>query len=1399
MLVNGSAGTTGTIGSITWTRTDTTVTFSGTGTEAQYASALQHIQFENTTDNPTATPRTINTIVNDGSANSNTAVTTINIDLAPDPVNDAFSGNEDTTISGDVDANDTDTGSGPGANPLAVVTGPTNGMLTSFNTATGTFVYTPNGDFNGTDTFTYSYTDVDGDTKNATVTLTVNAVNDAPVNTVPATLGPVAEDGTLAITGVSVADIDNTTLTTTVSITNGVLNLGTTGGATVTGAGSGTVILSGTAAQINAALATLSYVPTADFNGSAAFQISTTDGAQTDIDNRTITVSSVVDIANDTVATNEDAAVTFAPLGNDSFENSGRTITAINGSGITAGGPDVVLAGVGTVVLDALGNLTFTPVANYNGTPSFTYTVTSGGVTETATVDLTVNAINDAPTQTVPVAQTTNEDVAKVITGAAVADVDGGTLTTTLTIPAGTGLLSVLTAGTAVISGDGTGTVTISGTAAEINAAIASITYTPAADYNGSVAMGMSTTDGPATASATVAITVTPVADITNDAVSTNEDTTASFNVLTGTNGATADTFEGVEAVTGVTQPANGSVAFLADGSISYTPNSNFNGTDTFTYTVTSGGVTETATVTVTVNAVDDAPVNTVPGAQTTNEDANIVFNAANGNAITVADVDSNVSTTLTVANGTLNLGSISGVTVTGNGTGTVTISGSASAITAALSGLTFAPTPDWNGATTLNVSTSDGVNPADVDAIAITVSPVVDINSDSATTAEDTARTLNVLASDSFENAGAVVSSVTQPANGSVSIGAGGNVTYTPNGDFTGTDTFTYTVTSGGVTETTTVTMTVTPVNDAPISAAAANQTGTDGQADSYNAGALFTDVDNASLTFSASGLPAGLTINPATGLISGTIDSHASTGGTAGVYSVTVTATDASGALATTTFTWTVANPAPVAQNDAYTGTEDVAITGNVRTNDSDPDGDILTVNTTPVSGPSNGMLTLNSNGTFTYTPASNFTGTDTFTYEVTDADGATTTATVTLYVNPINDSPLNTVPGNQTTGEDTPLVFTGPNAITVTDVDSPSVETTISVVHGTVTLGSLAGVTVTGDGTGSVTLTGSPAAITAALSGLSYENTPDYNGPDTLTILSTDGIATTTANLAITVSPVADIAADTVSGTEDNAISFNVLTGTNGATADSFEGSPAVTGYTQPANGTVTIDASGNVVYTPNTDFNGTDTFSYTVTSGGVTETTTVTVNVAADNDAATQSLPIDQNGTEDTAVIFSGANGNQIIIGDIDAAATVTTTISVPAGVLNAITTPGVTIGGNGTGTVTLSGTPAAVTAALNGLGYTPVADYNGSVVMSVSTTDGIAAAVNGTVDAQSSARFRYRQRCHLDERGCAEDHHRSWQRYLRKSWRYNHGRYQWCQRQCRNQRRRNRNLHAGCQL
>ncbi|PPC98830.1 MAG: hypothetical protein CTY31_12510, partial [Hyphomicrobium sp.] len=888
LLVGGSSASSGTIGTISWTRTNSVVMFSGTATAAQYANAIESVQFENTTDTPATVARTINVTVNDGISNSSTAVTTITIDSAPDPTSDAFSGNEDTAISGNVLTNDTDRGDTP-ITSVTVASSPANGTLTSFNAATGAFVYTPNANFNGTDTFTYTLTDADGDTRTATVTLTITPINDAPVNVVPGAR-TTAEDTPLAITGVSVSDIDSASLTTTLTVPagRGVLGIVSGSGATVTGAGTGIVIISGTAAQINAAMATITYTPTADFNGATTLTVSTSDGVATPTSSSVaITVTAVADISNDSVSTNEDTPVTFAPLGNDSFENAGRTITAINGTAITAGGASVAVTG-GSVSLNASGALTYTPNANFNGTPSFTYTVTSGGVTETATVNVTVTAVNDAPVQSVPGAQSTTEDTALAISGVSVADVDNANLTTTISIPSGAGTLGVVSgSGATVASSGGGSTITISGTAAQINAAIATISYAPTADYNGSTLLTVSTNDGTATTANTVAITVTSVADITNDTVTTSEDTARTFNVLTGTNGATADTFENAgAAVTSVTQPSNGSVTFVANGAITYTPSANFNGSDSFTYTVTSGGVTETATVTVSVTAVNDATVISVPAAQSTNEDTNVVFSTANGNAISVADVDSSLTTTISVANGTLTLGSVSGVTVSGNGTGTVTVSGSPAQINAAINGLSFAPNADWNGSTTLNVSTSDGVAAAVTSTVQINVAAVADIVADSSTTAEDTARTFNVLTNDNFENAGRLVTSVTQPAHGSVSFLGNGQVTYTPTANYNGADSFTYTVTSGGVTETTTVTLLVTPVNDVPVAA----------------------------------------------------------------------------GTSITT------------AEDTAQSGSLPVA---------SDVDGDTVTY--AKASDPAHGTVVVNSNGTYTYTPAANYNGTDSFTYTV------------------------------------------------------------------------------------------------------------------------------------------------------------------------------------------------------------------------------------------------------------------------------------------------------------------------------------------------------------------------------------------------------------------------------
>src|SRR6185503_9569569 len=117
------------------------------------------------------------------------------------------------------------------------------------------------------------------------------------------------------------------------------------------------------------------YVPIADYNGAVTLTLTTNDGgntggsAQTDVDTSTITVAAVADIVDDSATTNEDNAVTISVLSNDTFEDAGRTITAVNGSAITAGGGGVAVTG-GTVTLNMSGQLIFTPSANYNGTPS---------------------------------------------------------------------------------------------------------------------------------------------------------------------------------------------------------------------------------------------------------------------------------------------------------------------------------------------------------------------------------------------------------------------------------------------------------------------------------------------------------------------------------------------------------------------------------------------------------------------------------------------------------------------------------------------------------------------------------------------------------------------------------------------------------------------------------------------------------------------------------------------------------------------------------------------------------------------------------------------------------------------------------------------------------------------
>ena len=704
----------------------------------------------------------------------------------------------------------------------------------TLNTTTGAWTYAANNSQsaiqalgeNQTLTDSITVKSVDG-TASQVISVTINGTNDAPVNTVPAAV-TINEDGTHVLTSAyaNVSDVDSAVLTATINVPNAIFTLSGTVGLTVTGNGTGTVQLTGSAAAINAALNGGVFQPVADFNGLITATVSTSDGSSTTTNTVLITVQPVADIANDTATTNEDTTVNISVNSNDSFENAAHSITAINGTAIAVGGS--VAVGHGSVTLKADGTLDYAPSKDYNGADSFTYTVTSGGVTETATVNVTVNPVNDAPVNTVPAAQTTLEDTAKAITGVSVADVDSSALTSTISVLHGS--LSVTTGGGATISNNGTGTVTLSGTATQINAALAGLSYTNTSDYNGADTLTVATNDGALTTSNTIGITVTPVADIANDTATTNEDTTVNISVNSN------DSFENAAhsitaingtaiAVGGSVAVGHGSVTLKADGTLDYAPSKDYNGADSFTYTVTSGGVTETATVNVTVNPVNDAPINTFPVSVDKVEDGTYAFSIQEGR---VSDVDGDVlTTTITLANGTFTVSQTAGVTVTGDGTGKVTITGTADAINAAMDGGLFRPTADFNGLTSATISTTDG-QATTTNVMAINVAPVADIANDTATTNEDTTVNINVNANDSFENAGhtitaingtaiAVGSSVTV-AHGSVTLKADGTLDYAPTANYNGTDSFSYTVTSGGTTETATVSVTINPVNDAPV-----------------------------------------------------------------------------------------------------------------------------------------------------------------------------------------------------------------------------------------------------------------------------------------------------------------------------------------------------------------------------------------------------------------------------------------------------------------------------------------------------------------------------------------------------------------------------------------------------
>jgi len=1119
-----------------------------------------------------------------GTATASVTVTVAPVNDPPFAQDDSASTSEDVAVSISVLSNDSD----PDGDALSIdaVTQPENGTVAEGGAGV---VYTPNADFSGTDTFTYTVSDGAGGESSAVVTVVVAAVNDAP----QARGGIVFTDEDVALR-ISVlandSDPDGDALTLE-SVTEPIHGEVTTSGDVAT------------------------YAPAGNFHGEDAFTYTISDGrGGTSTATITIVVADVNDepvVEDDAALAQEDTAVTISVLANDSDPDGDvMSIQAVgdpsNGTAAIDGGalvytPDPDFHGVdrfeysvsdglggaangvvtvtvtdvndgplaqddaavtdedAAVVILVLANdadpegdalvmqsliqphrgaasktgnaLTYSPDADFSGDDSFSYTISDGrGGTSTATVTVTVIAVNDEPVAQADSAPT-DEDVAVevlVLTNDSDPDED---------------ILSIES-----VAQPEHGSVTRSA---------AGLVYSPNADFRGIDTFEYTVSDGfGGTARGVVTIAVAAVNDrpeARDDSASTDEDLAVSISVLANDGDVDGDAL----AIQAVTQPGHGSVT-SSGSAATYTPSRDYNGIDTFTYTATDGrGGTSTATVTITVAPVNDAPVAQDDSASTDEDLAVSISVLANdtdpeGDDLIVRAVSSPTHGVVEVRGSTVLYTPDSGF--------------------AGFDNFTYVAADSQGGVATAQVA----VNVATVNHAPVAVGGHVD-------TDKGVSITIAVLENDNDPDGDALsLQAVTQPANGSVTK-SGTTVTYVPSGGFHGEDSFTYTVSDGrGGTATGTITITVADVNDPPAAR-------DDGAATNEDAGVTFSvlandsDPDGDAVAIESATSPANgdVEISGATLRYVPALNFH-------GVDSFSYAIVDGRGGRSSASVTVYVAsvNDLPTAGDDAVPTLEDIPVTISVLANDEDADGDSLAIesHTPPLHG-----VAMRAGTSIVYTPASNYFGEDAFTYTVTDGNGGTAAATVAVTIIAVNDTPI-AQDDVATTSAGAAVAVLVLNNDRDPDGDELAVQSVSQPSHGTAA-----------NGRREVT----------------YTPQVGYSGTDAFSYTVSDGRGgSATAQVSVTVVPVNRVPVaqnDSASMTGESILMIEVLANDSDPDGDFL----LVQSIGTPAHGTL-LNSRTAISYIPDAGFSGVDTFSYMVSDGnGGSATAVVTVSVAAAN--------------------------------------------------------------------------------------------------------------------------------------------------------------------------------------
>ncbi|MEP0991294.1 MAG: cadherin-like domain-containing protein [Tateyamaria sp.] len=702
------------------------------------------------------------------------------------------------------------------------------------------------------------------------------------------------------------------------------------------------------------------------------------------------------DVDGDTIrivdVTNGDDTETF----DDPFGPAGEVVSLEGSNGGT-----ITVANDGATFFDANGDFDSLAEGETVNT-TVTYTVEDeNGAQDTATITFTVTGTNDGPVA-VNDSDVTDEDTSITVDLLANdTDVDGDELTViSATVPAEQGTL--------VDNGDGT------------------VTFTPAENFNGEATISYEISDsngGTDTAIHTIDVgAVNDGPDAVNDSDVTDEDTPITVDLLANDTDLDGDTLT----VTGATVPENqGTLVDNGDGTVTFNPAENFNGEVTISYAITDGnGGTDTAIHTITVTPVNDAPV-AVDDIAETFEDEPVIIDLIGNDT----DVDGDP----------LNIGTVSVPaeqgTVVDNGDGTVT----------------FTPAPNYTGPAEITYTVQDGQGGEDSGEAVVNVE-VIGVNDgpqavdDAVTTDEDTPITIDVLDNDfDIEGDELSITVASVPAEqGTVEV-VDGELLFTPAENFNGEATITYGIedTEGGA-DIGEVIVTVTPVNDDPVAVDDLDTTDEDEPVVVDLIG-NDTDVDGDPLTVTA------VSVDPSEGTVVDNGDG-------------TVTFTPAPNFNGPATITYTVedgqggsdegqavvsvgaVNDGPVAEDDSDVTDEDTSVTVDLLANDTDADGDDLTV-INAVVDPSEGTLVDNGDGTVTFTPAENFNGEATISYEISDSNGGTDTAIHTIDVTPVNDEPVanddaSTTPFNEAVTFDVVANDTDVDGddLTITDASSP-----------------------------------------------------------------------------------------------------------------------------------------------------------------------------------------------------------------------------------------------------------------------------------------------------------------------------------------------------------------------